>query len=265
MKGMVDDLPGYGAASDDELAFARAYLADGEMDPAVMAMLANPARIAERDRIKAQRRADDFAALGHYRDANAALAGQPVDVVFIGDSITEMWPIAHPDLFTNGVVGRGVSGQTSTQILLRFMADVVALKPRAVHLMCGVNDVAGNTGPSTPQDYQNNVQAMVDLARAHGISVILGSLTPVTGFPWAPEVRDPRGRVIALNTWLSACARENGLTFVDYFAVLADAKNGLRADLARDGIHPQARGYDLMRPLAEAALAGVRARRPEEG
>ena len=127
--------------------------------------------------------------------------------------------------------------------------------------MCGVNDVAGNTGPTTPEDYRNTIQAMVHLARAHGIAVILASLTPVTGFPWAPEVLDPRGRVIALNAWLSAFARENGLTFVDYFAVLADAEGGLRTDLARDGIHPQARGYDLMRPLAEAAFA----RRREEG
>lgn len=251
---MVDHLPGYGGASADELAFARAYLADGEMDPAVMTMLANPVRIAERDRVKARRKSDDFAALGHYRDANAALAGRAVDVVFIGDSITEMWPIAHPDLFTDGVVGRGVSGQTGPQILLRFMADVVALKPRAVHLMCGVNDIAGNTGPSTPEDYRNAIRAMVALARADDIAVILGSLTPVTGFPWAPEVVDPRGRVVELNAWLSAFAGDQGLAFVDYFAVLADAENGLRAELTRDGIHPQTRGYDLMRPLAEAAM-----------
>lgn len=257
IKGMVDQLPGYGGASADELAFARAYLADGEMDPAVMTMLANPERIAERDRLKAQRKAEDFAALGHYRDANAALAGKPVDVVFIGDSITEMWPIAQPDLFTSGVVGRGVSGQTSPQILLRFMADVVALKPRAVHLMCGVNDVAGNTGPSTPEDYRNSIRAMVALARAHDIAVILGGLTPVTGFPWAPEVSDPRARVVTLNGWLRAFAGEQSLAFVDYFAVLADAEHGLRADLARDGIHPQTRGYALMRPLAEAAVRGA--------
>lgn len=251
---MVDTLPVYGGASADELAFARAYLADGDMDPAVLAMLGDPERIAVRDRVKAQRKADDFAALGHYRDANVALAGQTVDVVFIGDSITEMWPIAHPDLFTNGVVGRGVSGQTSPQILLRFMADVIALKPRAVHLMCGVNDVAGNTGPTTPDDFRNNIRAMVCLAKAHGIAVILGSLTPVTALPWAPDVPDPRGRVPELNAWLVAFARENGLAFIDYFAVLADAEGGLRVDLTRDGIHPQTRGYDLIRPLAEAAM-----------
>ncbi|NQE64436.1 GDSL-type esterase/lipase family protein [Caulobacter sp. RHG1] len=256
-KGMVDHLPGYGGASADELAFARAYLADGEMDPAVLAMLGDAERIAARDQIKAQRRADDFAALGHYRDANAALGGQAADVVFIGDSITEMWAIAQPDLFANGIVGRGVSGQTSAQILLRFMPDVVALKPRAVHLMCGVNDVAGNTGPTTPEDYRHNIQAMADLARAHDITVILGSLTPVTALPWAPEVRDPRGRVPALNAWLSDFARENGLTFVDYFAALADADGALRADLTRDGVHPQTRGYHLMRPLAEAAMRGL--------
>jgi lysophospholipase L1-like esterase len=256
-KGMVDQLPGYGGASADEVAFARAYLAAGEMDPTVLAMLGDAERIAVRDKVKAQRKADDFAALGHYRDANAALAGQAVDVVFIGDSITEMWAIAQPDLFVNGVIGRGVSGQTSAQILLRFMADVVALKPRAVHLMCGVNDVAGNTGPTTPEDYRNNIQAMVDLARARGVAVILGSLTPVTGLPWAPEVRDPRGRVPELNAWLRAFASENGLAFADYFAVLADADNALRAHLTRDGVHPQTTGYDLMRPIAEAAMRAV--------
>jgi lysophospholipase L1-like esterase len=254
---MVDSLPGYGGASADELAFARAYLGPGDMDPAVLAMLGDADRIAMRDRVKAQRKADDFAALGHYRDANAALAGQPANIVFIGDSITEMWPVAQPDLFANGIVGRGVSGQTSAQVLLRFMADVVALRPRAVHLMCGVNDVAGNTGPTTPEDYRNNIRAMVALARAHGIAVILGGLTPVTAMPWAPEVRDPRGRVLALNAWLGAFASQNGLAFADYFAVLADADNALRADLTRDGVHPQAAGYDLMRPLVEAAMRGL--------
>lgn len=116
VKGMVDSLPGYGGASADEVAFARGYLAPGDMDPGILAILGDADRIAVRDRVKAQRKADDFAALGHYRDANAALAGQPVDVVFIGDSITEMWAIAQPDLFTNGVVGRGVSGQTSAAL-----------------------------------------------------------------------------------------------------------------------------------------------------
>jgi lysophospholipase L1-like esterase len=252
---MVDRLSGYGGASAEELAFARAYLAEGEMDPAVLSMLGDVDRVAERERLKAQRKADDWPALGHYREANAALSGQAVDVVFIGDSITEMWAVAQPDLFADGVVCRGISGQTSAQMLLRFMADVVALRPRLVHLMCGVNDVAGNTGPTTPDDFRNNVRAMVQLAVANGINVALGSLTPVTGLPWAPEVQDPRGRVPELNAWLQAFATEQGLDFADYFSVLADPEDALSADLTRDGVHPQIRGYDLMRPVAEAAIA----------
>lgn len=253
-KGMVDNLPGYDGASADELTFARAYLAPGEMDPAVMTLLGDADRVAERERVRAQRRADDWPALGHYREANAALAGRPVEAVFIGDSITEMWTVAQPDLFRDGVVGRGISGQTSAQILLRFMADVVALRPRVVHLMCGVNDVAGNTGPTTPGDFHDNIRAMVALAKAHGIRVVLGSLTPVTALPWSPEVHDPRGRVIEQNAWLRAFAAEQGLPFADHFAVLADAGGALRADLGRDGVHPQLSGYELMRPVAEAAL-----------
>jgi len=255
MVGMVDHLPGHGGASEGELAFARAYLADGDMDPALLAILTDPDRQAERERIKAQRKADDWPALGHYRQANAALAGRKVDIVFIGDSITEMWGVAQPDLFTDGVVNRGVSGQTSAQILLRFMPDVVALRPRAVHLMCGVNDIAGNTGPNTPGDFSNNIRALVDLARSNRISVILGSLTPVTALPWAPDVQDPRGRVVALNRWLRAFADEKDLLYADYFAALADGQNAMRADLTRDGVHLRLSGYSLMRPIAAAALA----------
>src|SRR5690606_2994033 len=122
-----------------------------------------------------------------------------------------------PDLFSDGVVNRGVSGQTSPQILLRFMADVIALRPRAVHLMCGVNDVAGNTGPTTVDDYKNNILAMLDLASVHGMSVIVGSLTPVGDMPWAPHIGNARERVAEINSWLSNLAEARGLMFVDYF------------------------------------------------
>lgn len=254
-KGMVDALSGNGGPPADAVAFATAYMTGGEMDPALMARLTDPAYLAERERTKAAQRERDWANLGYYRDDNAALAGQATQVVFMGDSITEMWRIAQPALFTGGVVNRGISGQTSPQMLLRFMADVIALKPRVVHLMCGVNDIAGNTGPTTPDDYRNNVRAMLDLAKAHGIAVVLAGLTPITALPWSPEVRDPRGRSAELNGWLGELAAERGLVHADYRPVLVDAEGALRADLTRDGVHPGAQGYALMRPVLDAALA----------
>jgi lysophospholipase L1-like esterase len=252
--GMVDHLPRTGGPTEDALAFARAYLAEGEMDPALTARLRDPERLAERERLAALQRATDWAALGYYREDNARLTGQPVDVVFMGDSITEMWRLAQPELFTGGVVNRGISGQTSAQMLVRFMPDVIALKPRVVHLMCGVNDVAGTTGPTTPQDLLNSIRAMIDLARAHGITVVLGTLTPVTGLPWAATVQDPRGRVTALNVQVRALAERRGLVLADYFAVLADEAGALKVGLTRDGVHPTGRGYDVMRPVVDAAL-----------
>jgi lysophospholipase L1-like esterase len=257
MTGMVNQLAGYGGATEADLAFARAYLADGDMDPEILALRADPDRQAERRRIQEQRRADNWPALGHYRAANAALAGQQVEAVFIGDSITEMWAVAQPDFFSNGVVNRGVSGQTSPQILLRFMADVVALRPRAVHLMCGVNDIAGNTGPTTPDDFRNNIYAMVDLARANAIAVILGGLAPVTALPWADGVANPRSRVLELNRWLEALAADQGLSYADYFTALADAKGTFRSDLTRDGLHPRRQAYALMRTVVAPHLRRV--------
>lgn len=253
--GMVDQLDSHGfGPSAAELAFAEIYLADGEMDIARLAGLFSPDALAEREQRKVARRTRDWPAISQYRDANAALAGQSVDVVFIGDSITEIWALAQPDLFTNGVVNRGISGQTSPQILLRFMADVVALKPRAVHLMCGVNDIAGNTGPTTPQDYKNNILAMIALAEAHGIRTILGALTPVSPV-WTPAVADPARRIVELNAWQRELARERDLIRADYVAVLADDSGDLRAEFHRDGLHPGAAGYAAMRLVTDAAIA----------
>ena len=254
LPGVLDHLPGTGGPTEDALAFARAYLAEGEMDAALTARLRDPERLAERERLATIQRATDWAALGYYREDNAGLAGQSVDVVFMGDSITEMWRVAQPELFTGGVVNRGISGQTSAQMLVRFMPDVIALKPRVVHLMCGVNDVAGNTGPTTPRDLLNNIAAMIDLAWAHGIAVVLGTVTPVTGLPWAPGVQDPRGRIMALNAEVRALAEQRGLILTDYFAALADEAGALKAELTRDGVHPTGRGYDVMRPVVDAAL-----------
>lgn len=254
--GMVDSLDGQGGGPAPEgLAFAQAYMAEGEMDAALLARLSDPALMAERERLKAEQRQRDWANLGYYRDANATLAGQAVDVVFMGDSITEMWRIAQPDLFVGGRVNRGISGQTSPQMLVRFMPDVVALKPRVVHLMCGTNDMAGNTGPTTPGDYHNTITAMVDLATANGITVILAGIPPMNGLMWSPQVQAPQARVAELNGWLRGFSAARGLVHANYGAVLSDGANGLKAEFTRDGVHPGAAGYRAMRPVAEAALA----------
>lgn len=259
--GMVDSLDGEGGGPTPEaLAFARAYMAEGAMDPALLTLLRDPGATAERERLKAVQRERDWANLGYYRAANAASAGQGADVVFMGDSITEMWRIAQPDLFEGGWINRGISGQTSPQMLVRFMPDVIALKPRAVHLMCGTNDVAGNTGPTTPQDYRDTITAMADLARANGIIVILAQIPPMNGLPWSPDVRDPQDRVAELNDWLRVFATERGLMQADYGRELSDGANGLRGDFTRDGVHPGAGGYAVMRPVAEAAVAAALSR-----
>lgn len=254
--GMVDrlDSKGFGPSQED-YAFAEAYLAPGDLDPAWVARLADPERRARREALAAQRKARDWPAISQYREANEALAGQPTDVVFIGDSLTEFWSVAQPDLFTGGIVNRGISGQTSPQILLRFMADVVALRPWAVHIWCGGNDMAGNTGPSTVQDYKNNILAMTVLAQAHGIRVILGALTPFNMVSWNPAVGDLRARTAELNAWQTALCAEREFVRADYFSALADAEGLMKPEFHRDGVHPTRAGYAVLRPVAEAAIA----------
>jgi lysophospholipase L1-like esterase len=174
----------------------------------------------------------------------------------MGDSITEFWSRFDPELFGEGVVNRGISGQTSPQMLVRFYSDVVALRPAAVHLMAGTNDLAGNTGPSRPEDFKNNIRAMVDLAEANGIAVVLASIPPAAAFPWRPEV-EPAPIIAQLNDWLEGYATENKLVFVDYHAAITGPSGELRAELSSDGVHPDADGYAAMRPLTIEALAAA--------
>src|SRR5690606_23327793 len=177
-----------------------------------------------------------------YQAANAALADGPApSVVFMGDSITEGWVDGDPALFADGVVGRGIGGQTSPQMLVRFRQDVVALKPRVVHIMAGTNDIAGNTGPAQIRDFQNNVLAMLDIARANDIAVVLAGIPRSRRLYW--RELDPRPLIRELNAWLRDTAAERGLVFVDYGAALADNDGGLRADLGNDGVHPNRAGY----------------------
>ena len=200
-------------------------------------------------------RARDWPNLCRYKAANAALTGgKRPRAVLMGDSITDNWASFDPKLFENDVVGRGIGGQTSPQMLARFRQDVVALHPRVVHIMAGTNDIAGNTGPTTIADYQSNILAMIDLARANDIAVVVAGIPPSRNLSWRGDL-DPRPLIRELNGWLRGVAFDNGYVFVDYATVLADAEGGLRPDLGNDGVHPNRVGYARMRPLTEAAIA----------
>ena len=215
-----------------------------------------PEAMAAYQRYGVWRQANDWADLCHYREENRALAaaGTRPRVVFIGDSITELWKLYDPAFFTGGVVDRGISGQTTPQMVVRFYADVVRLKPRVVHIMAGTNDLAGNTGPSSDDQFKANITAMVDLAQANGIKVVLAGIPPTKRFSWRPELK-PAAKVAELNRWLRGFAASRGAAYVDYGAVLADADGGFRAELTTDGVHPAGAGYAAMKGPALKAVA----------
>jgi lysophospholipase L1-like esterase len=200
----------------------------------------------------------DFGMVGYYADDNARLLASkaPVDVVFMGDSITEGWMDKRPGFFTPGRIDRGIGGQTTPQMVLRMMSDVVALRPRAVHLMAGTNDIAGNTGPMTPQMTQNNFREMSDIARRNGIKVILASIPPVGRFPWSPAI-ETRRPIAEMNAWLKSYAAQTGATWVDYHPVLDDGTGTMKAGLASDGVHPTEAGYVAMAIVVEPILTQV--------
>jgi lysophospholipase L1-like esterase len=220
-------------------------------------LLKDPAFIAAMKRSGEQeeaRKATDWAALCHYKADNAAQRGKaPPKVVFMGDSITELWPFGDPSLFSAGVLDRGISGQTTSQILLRFYDDVVALHPSVVHLMAGTNDVAQNTGPISDEDILNNIRAMIELAKANHIKVLLASILPMAKVSWKPSIT-PAARVTSLNEQLRTIASKMGVQYVDYYSALTDAAGGMRADYSNDGVHPNLNGYAVMRPIAERGL-----------
>lgn len=208
---------------------------------------------------QAEQRANDWAYRCRYREANAALkdSGARPNVVFLGDSITEGWVNAHPDFFaTHGYVGRGISGQSSSQMVVRFYADVVRLKPVAVHIMTGTNDIGGATGPITEDEAIDNVRAMIDIAQANKIKVVLAALPPMSRLLPRPDF-DVRPPVASLNKRLKALAAERGLVFVDYYTPLAASDGSFDPKYANDGVHPTYAGYAIMEPLAQKALSRV--------
>jgi lysophospholipase L1-like esterase len=239
----------------------RALLAAGLAVPglALAQTAAPPQWPSEEERLRT-----DWPFLQRYAAENAADRDLPAErrrVVFIGDSITQGWRDSHPAFFAdNGFLGRGIGGQVTAQMLVRFWPDVVALKPAAVHILAGVNDVAQNAGPYDPAATQANLQAMTVLAQASGIKVILATVTPVAEFPWKPGL-GPTAKVAALNAWLRAYAAERGAVLADYTRVLDDGAGGMRPGLAYDGVHPTREGYAVMEPVTLAAIASALAHR----
>ena len=197
----------------------------------------------------------DWPNLAKYREDDVKL-GLPAKgesrVVFLGDSITEFWALAD-SFHGKPYVNRGISGQTTPQILLRFRQDVIALRPNVVVILAGTNDIAENTGPITLEAMEDNLTSMVELAKNHGIRVVLSSVLPASSYSWRPEIR-PVEKIRALNAWMKDYAAKERLVFVDYYSAMANEEHGLKAELSDDRVHPNKAGYALMAPLAEKAI-----------
>ena len=202
---------------------------------------------------------NDFGELSRYRDSNTALpplaAGQN-RVVFLGDSITDMW---HLDESFPGkpYINRGISGQTTPQMLVRFREDVINLQPKVVVILAGTNDIAGNTGPITLDEIEANYASLAELAALHQIRVVFSSVLPVHNYtPQSQELFAQRSpaKILELNRWLKNYCEKNGHVYLDYFSALVDDKGLLKKDLAEDGLHPNKAGYKIMAPLAESAI-----------
>ncbi len=213
-----------------------------------------------------ERTLQDWPNLARYREANSVLAAPAKDevrVVFMGDSITDMWAQPQFGGFFPGApyVDRGISGQTTPQMLIRFRPDVIALQPRVVLILAGTNDIAGNTGPMTLEEIEENLASMSDLAHANGIRVVFASVLPVhdyglsDGRPIVVTAGRPPEKILALNAWIESYASKHGDTYLDYFSAMVDSHGFLKKELSHDGLHPNKAGYEVMAPLAEKAIA----------
>jgi lysophospholipase L1-like esterase len=210
---------------------------------------------------RAQRRLVDWPQLNRYKEANAKVPAPEKSegrVVFMGDSITDGWKL--DEYFADKpYINRGISGQTTPQMLIRFRPDVIALKPRAVLLLAGTNDIAGNTGPMTNEEIQGNIASMAELAKAHKIRVILSSILPTSNYHVGPSgvpqtQSRPMERIRAINDWMKKYAAAEGHVYLDYFTPMLDPSGLLRTELSADDLHPNAQGYAIMAPLADAAI-----------
>jgi lysophospholipase L1-like esterase len=197
----------------------------------------------------------DFGWLAHFKEANAMLpAPKPGEnrVVFMGDSITAGWKLDE-SFPGKPYINRGIGGQTTPQMLVRYRQDVTDLKPKVVVILAGINDIAGNTGPMTLEQTEGNIASMAELARANGIHVVLCSVLPAFDFPWAPGLT-PAPKVVEVNAWMKQYAAEKGDVYVDYYSAMKDERGGLPQTLSTDGVHPLPAGYAIMAPLAEAGI-----------
>jgi len=223
-----------------------------EMAGALQRLLNNDARVR------------DWAQLARYREMNrteAAPAAGQTRVVFMGDSITDAWQQPRFGGFFPGkaYIDRGISGQTTPQMLIRFRPDVIDLKPKAVVILAGTNDIAGNTGVSTDEDIERNLESMADLAKAHGIKVVFASILPTSAYHVSANgvpqtTARPMSRIKAVNEWMQKYAASNGHVYLDYFTPMLDQTGVMKAELTGDDLHPNAAGYAIMAPLAEAAI-----------
>ena len=208
--------------------------------------------------VAAQQPTQDWPNLQRYRAANDSLkppAAGEKRVVFMGNSITDSWAKFFPQMFPGKpYIGRGISGQITPQMLVRFRQDVIALKPAVVVILAGTNDIAGNTGPSSLEMIEDNLMSMTELAKANGIRVVLSSVLPAFDYPWKRGL-EPAQKIVALNSWIKSYAARVGAEYLDYHSSMADERQGLRADLTNDGVHPTEPGYRIMALLAEQAIA----------
>ncbi len=203
-----------------------------------------------------QKKLADWADLARYREDNTTLPpAEPGRVVFLGDSITDAWGRRDNSVFFPGkpFVNRGISGQTTPQMLIRFQQDVVALKPAAVVILAGTNDLAGNTGLSTLPMIEDNLRSMVAIAKANNIRVILASVLPVADYPWRKGL-EPAGKIRDLNAWMKRYAAEQNCTYLDYYSAFVDKQGGMKPGTSKDGVHPTPAGYAIMMPIAQAAI-----------
>jgi lysophospholipase L1-like esterase len=226
---------------------------DRRMKFAALTLLLCPAAFAQTDPKL------DWPALGRYAADNARLAPPAAGenrVVFMGDSITDAWIKRSPEFFEGKPhIDRGISGQTTPQMLIRFRPDVIALKPRVVVILAGTNDIAGNTGPMTLEMIEDNLSSMVELAQAHGIKVVLSSVMPVCDYIRPQTERRPPAKIIALNEWIKDYCAKNNLVYLDYYSAMIDDQKMFKKEITYDGLHPNEAGYAVMEPLAEKAVA----------
>jgi acyl-CoA thioesterase I len=196
----------------------------------------------------------DFGQLCRYEDANAKLPAPSANrVIYFGDSLTQGWGNLIPGLDPRDTINRGISGQTTAQMLVRYRADVINLKPRVVHLLMGTNDIAGNTGATSIARIKDSISSMAEQSRAKGIKVVLASILPAKEFSWRPGI-DPRNTIRELNQWLRLYAAKEGFVYVDYFSALSDTQGGFDPSLCTDGVHPNQAGYNKMTALAIQAI-----------